>query len=91
MRLFTTGARNPFEAIFVSPNNFNSKPSIGPDRIPPLVVVLHGGPHSVTQTNFSRTAAFLSALGYSLLHVNYRYSRNFSVTYSFSEDFVNET
>lgn len=91
MRLFTTGARNPFEAIFVSPNNFNSEPSIGPDRIPPLVVVLHGGPHSVTQTNFSRTAAFLSALGYSLLHVNYRYSRNFCATYSFSEDFVNET
>ncbi len=72
-----SGAKQPFEAIFVSPKASNNKPSAGetksPDDIPPLVLVLHGGPHSVTQTSFSRTAAFLSALGFNLLHVNYRY------------------
>jgi hypothetical protein len=72
-----SGAKQPFEAIFVSPKASNNKPSAGEtkslDDIPPLVLVLHGGPHAVTQTSFSRTAAFLSALGFNLLHVNYRY------------------
>ncbi|CAM6034265.1 unnamed protein product [Sphagnum compactum] len=75
------GAKQPFEAIFVSPKASNNKPSAGetksPDDIPPLVLVLHGGPHAVTQTSFSRTAAFLSALGFNLLHVNYRGSLGF--------------
>ncbi len=62
-----SGAKQPFEAIFVSGETKS------PDDIPPLVLVLHGGPHAVTQTSFSRTAAFLSALGFNLLHVNYRY------------------
>ena len=70
------GSVQPFEAIFVSPTDPpTDEPRI--ESIPPLVVVLHGGPHSVSQTSFSRNAAFLSSLGFSLLHVNYRGSLGF--------------
>ncbi|CAN4116541.1 unnamed protein product [Withania somnifera] len=43
----------------------------------PLIVVLHGGPHSVSLSSFSKSLAFLSSLGYSLLIVNYRGSLGF--------------
>lgn len=80
LKSLSEGSGQPFEAIFVSPTG-----SISPatdeeariESIPPLVIVLHGGPHSVSQTSFSRNAAFLSALGFSLLHVNYRGSLGF--------------
>jgi len=76
-----TGARQPFEAIFVSRRKNSTKKdhcSIHENgtqnSLPPLLVILHGGPHSIAQPSFSKTAAFLSALGFSLLHVNYRCS-----------------
>lgn len=59
-----SGAAKPFEAIFVS-----SKKNDGTD---PLIVMLHGGPHSVSLSSFSKSSAFLSSIGYSLLIVNYR-------------------
>ncbi|CAI0465643.1 unnamed protein product [Linum tenue] len=65
------GASKPYEAIFVS---CTSKKS---DELDPLIVVLHGGPHSVSVSSFSRNHAFLSSLGYSLLIVNYRGSLGF--------------
>lgn len=65
--LAESGAQDPFEAILVR----CGKPSA------PLILVLHGGPHSVSTTCFSRTAAFLSALGFNLFHVNYRGSLGF--------------
>ncbi|KAI3854713.1 hypothetical protein MKX03_028091 [Papaver bracteatum] len=43
----------------------------------PLIVILHGGPHSILLTNFSKNYAFLCTLGYSLLIVNYRGSLGF--------------
>lgn len=66
----TKGSRKPFEAIFVSSNKKN-------DTCDPLIVVLHGGPHSVSSSSFSKNLAFLSSLGYSLLIVNYRGSLGF--------------
>lgn len=65
----TKGATRSFEAIFVS-----SKVNNAPD---PLIVVLHGGPHSVSLSSFSKSLAFLSSLGFSLLIVNYRGSLGF--------------
>ncbi|MBA0651675.1 hypothetical protein Goklo_018981, partial [Gossypium klotzschianum] len=65
----TKGAAKSFEAIFVS-----SKVNNAPD---PLIVVLHGGPHSVSLSSFSKSLAFLSSLGFSLLIVNYRGSLGF--------------
>ncbi|XP_021291724.1 acylamino-acid-releasing enzyme isoform X1 [Herrania umbratica] len=65
----TKGAAKPFEAIFVS-----SKKN---DETDPLIVLLHGGPHSVSLSSFSKSLAFLFSIGYSLLIVNYRGSLGF--------------
>jgi len=76
-----TGAKQPFEAVYVSRRKTSiikahcSRRENGvQNSLPPLLVILHGGPHSIAQPSFSKTAAFLSALGFSLLHVNYRCS-----------------
>ncbi|CAI9118324.1 OLC1v1019886C2 [Oldenlandia corymbosa var. corymbosa] len=66
----TKGANNPYEAIFVSSKSQKNNPD-------PLIVVIHGGPHSVSQSSFSKSLAFLTSLGYSLLIVNYRGSLGF--------------
>lgn len=63
---FISGAKKPFEAIFISSKSMRN------GACNPLIVLLHGGPHSVWTTNFSRTSAFLCSIGYSLLIVNYR-------------------
>ncbi|XP_057428993.1 acylamino-acid-releasing enzyme isoform X2 [Lotus japonicus] len=67
----TKGASKPYESIFVSSKTKKS------DTCDPLIVVLHGGPHSVSLSGFSKPLAFLSSLGYSLLIVNYRGSLGF--------------
>ncbi|XP_038723947.1 acylamino-acid-releasing enzyme isoform X2 [Tripterygium wilfordii] len=66
----TKGATRPYEAILVSSNLENASSD-------PLIVVLHGGPHSVSLSSFSKSLAFLSSIGYSLLVVNYRGSLGF--------------
>uniref|UniRef100_M4F707 acylaminoacyl-peptidase n=1 Tax=Brassica campestris TaxID=3711 RepID=M4F707_BRACM len=66
------GAKKPIEAIYVS----SSKPKEN-GKCDPLVVVIHGGPHSVATCSFSKTLAYLSSIGYSLLNVNYRGSLGF--------------
>ncbi|KAF8014436.1 hypothetical protein BT93_H0304 [Corymbia citriodora subsp. variegata] len=66
----TKGASKPFEAMFVSAKSKTDVPN-------PLIVVLHGGPHSVATSSFSKSLAFLSSLGFSLLIVNYRGSLGF--------------
>ncbi|GAB4843293.1 hypothetical protein Ancab_013258 [Ancistrocladus abbreviatus] len=65
------GASKPFEAIFVSSNSKKK------DTCDPLIVILHGGPHDVASTTFSQSSAFLAAMGFSLLIVNYRGSMGF--------------
>ncbi|XP_044484108.1 acylamino-acid-releasing enzyme-like isoform X2 [Mangifera indica] len=67
----TEGAKKPFEAIFVS-SNFKKDGACDP-----LIAVLHGGPHSVSLSNFSKSLAFLSSIGFSLLIINYRGSLGF--------------
>ncbi|XP_020204170.1 acylamino-acid-releasing enzyme isoform X2 [Cajanus cajan] len=67
----TKGASQPYEAIFVSSKTKKS------DACDPLIVILHGGPHSVSLSSFSKPLAYLSSLGYSLLIVNYRGSLGF--------------
>uniref|UniRef100_A0A6V7QSZ4 Acylamino-acid-releasing enzyme n=1 Tax=Ananas comosus var. bracteatus TaxID=296719 RepID=A0A6V7QSZ4_ANACO len=62
------GAKAPIEAIFVSCKDSSSSPTI---------VILHGGPHSVFETSYLKSSAFLSSLGYNLLIVNYRGSLGF--------------
>nr|DAD19714.1 TPA_asm: hypothetical protein HUJ06_021177 [Nelumbo nucifera] len=65
------GAKNPFEAIYVSSNSQEH------GSCNPVIVILHGGPHSVSVTSFSKPLAFLSSIGYNLLIVNYRGSLGF--------------
>ncbi|KAK9930969.1 hypothetical protein M0R45_018269 [Rubus argutus] len=67
----TKGARKPFEATFLSSKTKRSDP------FDPLLVILHGGPHSVYVSSFSKSLAFLSAIGFNLLLVNYRGSLGF--------------
>ncbi|TYK30175.1 acylamino-acid-releasing enzyme [Cucumis melo var. makuwa] len=67
----TKGASEPFEAIFVS-----SK-SVKGNELNPLIVNLHGGPHSTSISSFSKSLAFLSSIGFNLLVVNYRGSLGF--------------
>lgn len=59
------GGKLPLEAIFVSCSCKGSSRS-------PTVVVLHGGPHSVSVSSYSKSSAFLASLGFNLLVVNYR-------------------
>ncbi|CAI5968411.1 unnamed protein product [Closterium sp. NIES-64] len=84
----TEGAKQPFEAIFVrrQPEAAAAPPPAGskvapapaaPAALPPLLVVPHGGPHGVSTTNFVMPYAYLCALGYAVLHVNYRGSLGF--------------
>ncbi|XP_009600933.1 acylamino-acid-releasing enzyme [Nicotiana tabacum] len=67
----TKGAGNPYEAIFVSSKSKSH------NLCDPLIVVLHGGPHFISLSSFSKSLAFLSSIGYSLLIVNYRGSLGF--------------
>ncbi|XP_019059085.1 PREDICTED: acylamino-acid-releasing enzyme isoform X2 [Tarenaya hassleriana] len=67
----TEGAKKPFEAIYVSSNSKKN------GKCDPLIVVIHGGPHSVSPCSFSKSLAYLSSLGNSLLIVNYRGSLGF--------------
>lgn len=70
------GARKPFEAIFVShppsASDGSCKQTQEDGLCAPLILFLHGGPHSVSLTSYSKSLAFLSSLGYNLLVVNYR-------------------
>ncbi|CAN8232120.1 unnamed protein product [Cochlearia groenlandica] len=68
----TEGAKKPIEAIYVS----SSKPKKN-GKCDPLIAVLHGGPHTLAPCSFSKTLAYLSSSGYSLLIVNYRGSLGF--------------
>lgn len=63
------GSRKPIEAIYVS-----SSKSKENSKCDPLVVVIHGGPHSVAPCSFSKDLAYLSSVGYNLLIVNYRFT-----------------
>jgi len=60
----SVGGKLPFEAIFVSCKDSSHSPT---------VVVLHGGPHSVSVSSYVKSSAFLASLGFNLLIVNYRY------------------
>jgi acylaminoacyl-peptidase len=66
----SVGGKLPFEAIFVSYDDSSHSPT---------VVILHGGPHSVSVSSYVKSSGFLASLGFNLLIVNYRYDYwNFS-------------
>ncbi|XP_076949770.1 acylamino-acid-releasing enzyme-like [Bidens hawaiensis] len=61
----TKGACKPIEAMYVSSKSKR-------EECDPMIVILHGGPHNVSLSSFSKTSGFLASIGYSLLIVNYR-------------------
>lgn len=67
-----------FEAILaMPPQGSGGSPEVG-NRPATLIVVPHGGPHSVMPTSFVPSYAFLSATqGFAVLHVNFRGSTGF--------------
>ncbi|ERN01459.1 acylamino-acid-releasing enzyme 1 isoform X1 [Amborella trichopoda] len=75
------GAKPPIEAIYVSSDGHQSLESCNEvqrnGQCNPLIVVLHGGPHSTFLTSYSKNLAFLSSMGFNLLLVNYRGSLGF--------------
>ncbi|PKA61420.1 acylaminoacyl-peptidase [Apostasia shenzhenica] len=74
------GVKRPFEAIFVLHSNpkFEAcKENKLDSACNPVILVLHGGPHAVSSTTYSKSLAFLSSLGYNILLVNYRGSLGF--------------
>jgi acylaminoacyl-peptidase len=56
-----------------------SAPAAGSARLPPVLLVPHGGPHSACVAGFSMPLAFLAAQGYAVLQVNYRASTGFGL------------
>ncbi|ONK60593.1 uncharacterized protein A4U43_C08F20250 [Asparagus officinalis] len=70
------GAKKTFESIFLYSHSEESG-STHQNNCRPLIILIHGGPHSVTLSSYSKQASFLSSLGYNLLLVNYRGSVGF--------------
>ncbi|KAL1021386.1 hypothetical protein UPYG_G00012630 [Umbra pygmaea] len=60
-----------FGALLVTPNHLPSGTKV------PLVVFVHGGPHSQFYTEWNVTSASLARLGFAVLMVNYRGSTGF--------------
>ncbi|CAM9837254.1 unnamed protein product, partial [Phaeothamnion confervicola] len=81
-KLAAAAAALPFEAILVEPPlpskgaSYSSGASSA--RLPPLLVVPHGGPHGAVPTRFLPLFEFLAATqGFCVLHVNFRGSTGF--------------
>jgi acylaminoacyl-peptidase len=69
-----------FESILIYPNSRHAATG-REDRGVPVVLVPHGGPHSVMTTAYFHAYAFLAhQLGSAVLHVNYRGSPGFGQT-----------
>ncbi|XP_028680780.2 acylamino-acid-releasing enzyme isoform X1 [Erpetoichthys calabaricus] len=60
-----------YEGLFLKPKNSN------PNQKLPLIVIPHGGPHSVFVTEWQLSPAVLCRMGFALLLVNYRGSIGF--------------
>ncbi|GAQ80280.1 Dipeptidyl aminopeptidase [Klebsormidium nitens] len=66
------GAKLPFDAVLVESTSGNDAPGSAP-----LLLAPHGGPHSAIPTSWIMSYAFLAALGFKVLHVNFRGSTGF--------------
>ncbi|KXS10433.1 alpha/beta-hydrolase [Gonapodya prolifera JEL478] len=78
--IFTSQASPTVESIILHPPPASSPstlPSLRKRAKPPLVVVPHGGPNSVFQTEWALNTALLAALGFCVVLVNYTGSIGF--------------
>ncbi len=69
---FTSTDQLKLEALFSRP----TKP-INPNKKPPLLLLIHGGPWARDLWTYNPEVQFLTSLGYAVLQVNYRGSTGF--------------
>jgi hypothetical protein len=72
--LVSIGAQLPFDAVLVESTSGSSSSGTAP-----LLLAPHGGPHSAIPTSWIMSYAFLAALGFKVLHVNFRWSQQLSL------------
>lgn len=58
-------------------NGYITMPANASDEKPPMVVMVHGGPHARDYWNFDSEVQLLANKGYAVLQVNYRGSRGY--------------
>lgn len=69
--------QTPYEAILITPKNHPPNDENEESKKFPLIVYVHGGPHSTSQTTWFYRDLFLVELGYAILKVNYHGSIGF--------------
>ncbi len=68
---------NIIQGLFYPPHN----PSYADNSLPPLMVIIHGGPTSQKWADFEPRAQYFSSRGYAVLVVNYRGSTGYGRDY----------
>ncbi|MRX27725.1 S9 family peptidase [Kangiella sp. HZ709] len=66
-------------------HGYLTKPNtIKPDAIPPLVVMVHGGPYGIRDNwEYNPEVQFLASKGYSVLQINYRGSGGYGLNFQY--------
>lgn len=76
---FPTQDGGTCHGYFYPPENSNYK--VPEDDLPPVRVLVHGGPTGMTRPGFSREHVFWTSQGYAIFDVNYRGSTGFGRAY----------
>lgn len=76
---FPTSRGDTAYGFFYAPRNARVSAAAG--TLPPLIVVVHGGPTASTSTAFSPTVQFFTTRGFAILDVNYRGSSGYGRVY----------
>jgi dipeptidyl aminopeptidase/acylaminoacyl peptidase len=76
---FPTDGGHTAHAIFYAPTNGDYQGPAG--KLPPLIVVSHGGPTSQTQARFDPAVAFWTSRGFAVVDVNYGGSTGYGRAY----------
>ncbi|OED37728.1 hypothetical protein AB833_22575 [Chromatiales bacterium (ex Bugula neritina AB1)] len=76
---YPTGGGQTAHGFFYTP--VNAAYTAPADELPPLIVMIHGGPTSATQNDLSLKIQFWTNRGFAVLDVNYRGSTGFGRQY----------
>jgi dipeptidyl aminopeptidase/acylaminoacyl peptidase len=76
---FATSAGDRAHGFFYPPRNPEAQPRAG--ELPPLIVIVHGGPTAATTPAFNPLVQFWTTRGLAVLDVNYRGSTGFGRVY----------